>query len=103
MIDLCGRVKEFRLAAGPTDLDAYEASFEAEAEVEAKIVGGVVAGAASDFVDPETARRFQGRACADGIAVRGGADEVQPEPMVLIPGEVDQEHRSIAEVVDDGF
>ncbi len=91
------------MAVGPADLDACEVSFEAEAEVEAKIVGGVVAGAASDLVDPEPLRRFQGCARSDGIAVRIGADEVQAKPVVVILGEVDQEHGSIAEVVDDGF
>ncbi len=46
---------------------------------------------------------MDGDAGADGVAVGYGADEVQSEPMVLVFGEVDEEHGVVAEVVDDGF
>jgi hypothetical protein len=97
-----GRIEELGGSVGPADLDGVEVGLGTEAEVEAKVAGGVVAGAGADLVYPDAIGTAEGDAGSDGGAVGGGADEVDTEPMVLVAGEIDEEHRRVGEVIDDG-
>ena len=46
---------------------------------------------------------MEGDAGADGVAVGAGADQAQAEPVILVAGNVDEQHGVVAEVIDDCF
>src|SRR5882757_5970799 len=46
---------------------------------------------------------MKGYARAYGIAVRGSSDKMETEPVVLALCQIDEEHRAVAEIVDDCF
>lgn len=93
----------FYVAIWPADLDVFKLILRAEAEVQAQVAGGVVTGAAAHLIDPQAPCSLKGYACAYGIAVRGSSDKMETKPVILVLCQIDEEHRAVAEIVDDCF
>src|ERR1700733_124545 len=99
----CDPRKDLIPPAWPAHFNRRHAGCVSQPKVQSNVVVGAITRAATHLVDPSP-RRFRsgtrhGDARPDPVTIRSDAGQMDPKPMVVVPGQVNQQKRKIAHIV----